>query len=452
MSKTILIYITATLRDEYNELFEDIQEEDTIIPLFIYNSNYVEKMSEMRREFIYQAVEDFKSSLFKHYNITLHTQFGNPIKILQNYLNNYQFDEIRTEFQYSSNEIDINTFLSEYSQKYSIFYKEINTQTILNLEELPFKSIQHIPNTYTVFRKIVEKHNCYNINLPFIQIPKICSNQSHTSYAPSVSRKELKLPQERISLRYTPSRSTALEHLHNYIWKYEQITTYKQTRNKMLGENFSTKFSLYLSFGILSVKEILHEINKFEKEVKSNSSTYWVKFELLWREYCKWVSLKYKNKVFTKRGIMNREIFSQFNQTFYDAFISGQTGYSLVDAGVRELIETGYMSNRARQNVASFFVKNLHLPWLLGAEFFEQHLLDYDPCSNYLNWQYIAGCGTDSREFRYFNIYKQTSDYDKNKEYISHWVPEWNSPSYPREIIDFYKSIEIAKKEQEKKN
>ncbi|MCH8519793.1 MAG: DASH family cryptochrome [Nanoarchaeota archaeon] len=449
MNKKILILITATLRDEYNELFLNLNEDDIVFPLFIYNNNYISKMSPIRKEFIFQGVENFKRNLQKKYNLYLHTQLGEPQTILEKYLNDYKFDEIRTEFQYSSDELDINSFLHDYCNNSSISYKQYNTQTIFNIQQLPFSSVKEIPNTYTTFRKIVEKHNCYDVKISSISIPTFTFNPIDCNF---VSRINLGLEEEKITLRYTPSRKIALQHLYEYIWKEQNILTYKETQNEMLGEHFSTKFSVYLNFGILSVQEILFEINRFEKEVKSNSSTYWVKFELLLREYCKWISLKFKNKVFSTTGITNSKIYSNFNQEYYDSFILGNTGYPLVDAGVRELIQTGYMSNRARQNVASFFIKNLHLPWILGAEFFEKHLLDYDPCSNYLNWQYIAGCGTDSREFRYFNIYKQTNDYDKDKNYISNWVPELNSSSYTKEIVDFYTSINIAKKEQEKLN
>lgn len=464
MGKQILVYITATLRDEYNELFEHINEDDTIIPLFIYNQEYISKMSEMRKEFLYQAVQNFKQSLKEKYNLPLYEEFSNNIsQTLQDYITTHLIDEVRVEYQFSYNEVIINEKLESYCEEHSITYKEYETLQFIELKNLPFKDIQQIPNQYTKFRKIVESHNCYcSFTLPSKPLinfiyknnnnDKSDNNGNNTSKPNSISKEQLGITTQQISLRYIPSRRIALNYLNKYIFKKQHILTYKETRNQMLGESFSTKFSIYLALGILSPKEILESINLFEKDVKSNSSTYWVKFELLWREYCKWVSVKFGNKVFLKTGIMQTPIYENDNEEYYNTFIEGKTGYPLVDAGVRELIQTGYMSNRARQNVASFFIKNLHLPWLLGAEFFEKYLLDYDPCSNYLNWQYIAGCGTDTREFRYFNIYKQTNDYDKDKRYILHWIPELDSSSYQKEVVDFYKSIEVAKKEQEKIN
>ncbi|MFT4244269.1 MAG: DASH family cryptochrome [Candidatus Woesearchaeota archaeon] len=454
MGKNILIYITATLRGEYNELFEDISKDDTIIPLFIYNQDYISNMSEMRKEFLYQAVQDFKQSLQEKYNLPLYEELSNNIaQTLQDYVKIHSIDEVRVEYQFSYNEIIINEKLQSYCKEHSIRYKEYETLQFIELKNLPFKDIQQIPNQYTKFRKIVESHNCYSsFTLPSKLPIRFVYKHQPLNPPLSITRKQVKINSSNIKLRYTPSRRVALEHLNEYIFEKQHILTYKETRNQMLGESYSTKFSPYLALGILSPKEILESINSFEENVTSNSSTYWIKFELLWREYCKWISVKFKNKVFAKTGIMQTPIYEQFNEKFYNAFTKGKTGYPLVDAGVRELIQTGFMSNRARQNVASFFVKNLHLPWLLGAEFFEKYLLDYEPCSNYLNWQYIAGCGTDTKEFRYFNIYKQTNDYDKDRKYVSYWVYELDSSSYQEEIVDFYKSIQIAKKEQERVN
>jgi deoxyribodipyrimidine photo-lyase len=114
----------------------------------------------------------------------------------------------------------------------------------------------------------------------------------------------------------------------------------------------------------------------------------------------------------------------QTNEALIESWIQGHTGYPLVDAAMRELLATGYMSNRARQNVASFFVHYLKQDWRIGADYFASTLLDYDPSSNYLNWQYVAGVGNDPRDHRIFNVHKQGRDYDPQAAYVYHWVPE----------------------------
>ncbi|MEL7313906.1 MAG: FAD-binding domain-containing protein, partial [Cyanobacteria bacterium J06559_3] len=155
----------------------------------------------------------------------------------------------------------------------------------------------------------------------------------------------------------------------------------------------------------------------------------------------------------------------------FDAWRDGMTGYPLVDANMRELAATGFMSNRGRQNVASFLTKNLGIDWRMGAEWFESLLVDYDVCSNWGNWNYTTGVGNDSRGFRYFNIPKQSKDYDPQGQYVKHWLPELedipagkvHSPwtlqpveqkrfnvrvgvDYPNPIVDLQKSVKANEK------
>jgi deoxyribodipyrimidine photo-lyase len=155
----------------------------------------------------------------------------------------------------------------------------------------------------------------------------------------------------------------------------------------------------------------------------------------------------------------------------FNLWRESKTGYPLIDASMRELLKTGFMSNRGRQNVASFLTKNLGINWQMGAEWFEYLLIDYDVCSNWGNWNYTAGVGNDAREFRYFNTTKQSKDYDPKGNYLRYWLPELASipgdlihepwkltkaeqkkyncsmgSDYPHRVVDFLKSIEHNKK------
>lgn len=118
-------------------------------------------------------------------------------------------------------------------------------------------------------------------------------------------------------------------------------------------------------------------------------------------------------------------------QTYQDAILEAKTGYPLVDANLKELFQTGWMSNRGRQNVASFMAKILQLDWRFGAALFEHFLIDYDVSSNYGNWQYISGVGVDPREDRIFNVTLQAKKYDEKGEYIKHWLPNLASLPVP---------------------
>ena len=153
----------------------------------------------------------------------------------------------------------------------------------------------------------------------------------------------------------------------------------------------------------------MHEVELYEAERVKNDSTYWLKFELLWRDFFIFMSAKHGSHLFRSGGLQDKPIEWIDDRILFEAWCEGKTGYPLVDANMRELRETGYMSNRGRQNVASFLTKNLGLDWRLGAEWFESQLIDHDPSLNYGNWNYAAGIGNDTREFRWFNINKQAS-------------------------------------------
>jgi len=216
----------------------------------------------------------------------------------------------------------------------------------------------------------------------------------------------------------------ALQRLHDYLWGTNAITTYKNTRNGLVGTEYSTKFSAWLSIGNLSPRTIFSEVKKFEAKRTANKSTYWVIFELLWRDYFRYVCLKYGKAVFEAGGLRGLQHKWKKDLNLFKKWKNGTTGVPFVDANMRELLKTGWMSNRGRQNVASFLVKDLKLDWRMGAEWFESMLIDHDVCSNYGNWNYAAGIGNDPRENRKFNVIKQGLDYDPNGEFVKLWVPE----------------------------
>jgi deoxyribodipyrimidine photo-lyase len=147
-------------------------------------------------------------------------------------------------------------------------------------------------------------------------------------------------------------------------------------------------------------------------------------FELLWRDYFRFIAAKHGDRLFYPSGLRRLAVPWRLDWAEFDRWRQGLTGFPLVDANLRELATTGFMSNRGRQNVASFLTKNLGLDWRLGAEWFESCLMDYDVCSNYGNWAYTAGVGNDGRRFRYFNILKQAQDYDPQGTYVKLWLPE----------------------------
>ena len=191
-----------------------------------------------------------------------------------------------------------------------------------------------------------------------------------------------------------------------------------------MGENFSTRFSPYLSSGALCVKYLYNQVKKFEAQHGSNKSTYWIIFELLWREYFYWHYQKHQSLYFSENGLRGAKNFSPVKDYDLDQLVH-ICDIPFFLAALNEIQETGFLSNRVRQIFASIWINDLELSWRSGALFFEKYLIDYDVFSNYGNWMYLAGVGVDPRGKRYFNVEKQLNTYDPNNLYIKKWVTEY---------------------------
>ncbi|KFA49716.1 hypothetical protein S40293_01444 [Stachybotrys chartarum IBT 40293] len=242
----------------------------------------------------------------------------------------------------------------------------------------------------------------------------------------------------------------------SYLIKSGAMSRYKDTRNGLVGLDYSTKLSAYLALGCLTSRYIHTEMVKLEDGTEpafegaegygkgENKGTTAVRFELLWRDYMRLCTMKFGPNLFKLEGFRQEDNYSKVWKTadakkaspkqepstediakILQRFFNGTTGLGLIDASQRELFLTGYTSNRARQNVASFFAKHLEIDWRYGAEWYEFLLVDYDVSSNWANWQYVSGVGNDPRgSSRVFNPVKQAFDYDTDGTYVRGWVPE----------------------------
>ena len=212
-----------------------------------------------------------------------------------------------------------------------------------------------------------------------------------------------------------------MERLDSYFWQSDAIQTYKETRNGLIGTNYSSKLSPWLALGCISSRTIYHELKRYEESRTKNQSTYWLFFELLWRDYFKYVSLKHGNAIFYPWGIQNISKSWKKDKDVFRTWVDGKTQSDFVNANMLELKHTGWMSNRGRQNVASYLTKTLGIDWRWGAAYFESMLIDYDVHSNYGNWMYVAGVGNDPRD-RIFNVERQAAYYDPNEEFQDLWL------------------------------
>lgn len=285
-----------------------------------------------------------------------------------------------------------------------IAHQGFHTYTLFSPEEALSAVLEP---TFTPFRKRIEAHR----------------GAKTFALGPSKPPEISPSPMGAFTLPARPTEADAWTRLHEYIRPHGPATQYKTQRNGMLRWNDSTKFSLYLSLGLLSPQRIWNACLELEKQLGGSEEVYWIRFELLWREYFQWVAYTEGTRLFRPGGLKE----SGPSRISGDArrlnqWITGRTGDALVDAGMRELAATGYTSNRARQNLASYWIHTLQQPWRIGAAYFESQLLDYDPAANWGNWAYLAQCGNDPRPIRQFNTLKQAETYDPDGSYRRKWA------------------------------
>lgn len=333
--------------------------------------------------------------------------------------------------------------------------------SLLRVEDLPF-SVDALPDVFTTFRLAVERAqllpravvlrpNCLPASPP---MPKNgLSNRAlmimdaaqfaRSMPEPTSPTLTSQLDQRSITTdtplsafpyhlpAFQGGEGPALAHAARY-FASTLPQSYKQTRNHIIGVDYSTKFSPWLAQGAISAPMIMNLLRQHEAEFGANDSTYWIGFELLWRDYFQFLHLKYGNQLYRACGLAGASSTAltanaanaakpTHDMDRFAAWCTGQTKHAFVNAAMIELATTGYLSNRMRQIVASYLIYDLACDWRAGAAWFEAQLLDYDVYSNQGNWLYIAGRGTDPRQGRRFDPDKQQHQYDPDGRYQQRW-------------------------------
>ncbi|HWU35481.1 MAG TPA: DASH family cryptochrome [Methylovorus sp.] len=308
--------------------------------------------------------------------------------------------------------------------------------------DLPFEP-RAVPDTFTTFRQALERAHVQAAQPlpPVVSLPALppdallnlvkpnsfsAEHRIKTNAGDSAPASPAYFSDARAAFptgpgRFTGGERSALQHLARYCQR-GLPHTYKTTRNGLMGVDYSSKWSPWLATGALSARQAWASIQAFEAEHGANESTYWLWFELLWRDHFRWLHFKHGRKLYRAGGLGNAPAPSHYAENFA-RWCRGETGQPFIDAGMHELAATGYLSNRLRQNVASYLVHDLGCDWGAGAAWFEAQLLDYDVYSNQGNWLYLSGRGTDPRQGRRFNPDKQAQDYDADGRYRALWGP-----------------------------
>jgi deoxyribodipyrimidine photo-lyase len=427
--KTAIVWFKTDLRLFDNEtLVKAIAQSEQIVPIYCFDDSHFEttrygfkKTGSFRTQFLLESLQNLHQNL-RDLGSGLIILKGKPEIEIPKIVQEYKAQKVFSKREVAYEEKQTEKLVQDELFKLRCELETISTSTLYHAEDLPF-SIKNIPDVFTNFRKKTEKdaiiRNAFkkphSINSPYIPELKL----------PTLLALDLAYTQidSRAAIQLRGGETEAINRLKYYFYDTQCLSNYKETRNGMIGENYSSKFSAWLALGCISPRFIYHEIKKYELQFGSNESTYWLVFELLWRDFFRFMFKKHQTKFFLYTGIKTDKVNSKsLNEKLLSQWINGTTDSDFINANMLELKQTGFMSNRGRQNVASFFCNELNMDWRLGAAYFESQLIDYDVCSNWGNWAYLAGVGNDPRGHRYFNIEKQAIDYDKNKEFRNLWL------------------------------
>ena len=408
-----------------------------------------------RRRFLKESLDNLRQ-LLEADGYKLVELWGFPEQIIPEITQIEKFNSLYFSLECAPGERAIESELKQKSHALGFEIKAQWSQFLFDPENL-IAELLNIPQTFTDFRKKIEKEKYETF------IPEEMSSDSQLRAKPTSLLKthgldlselnkflgtttsglnfewwnpssEEQNTLERIKKDSAPTEKFRLirggctageRRIEDYFFGSKAVSNYFETRNGLLNSLDSTLFSSWLAQGCISPRSVYRRLKDYEKMHGSNKSTYWVFFELLWREFFKLHLLNAGESFFIPHGlyrvVQENEYSESHTRDKIELILNCSTGQPFVDANMRELIQTGYMSNRGRQNVASYMIYELNIPWVLGASMFESFLIDYDVASNWGNWSYIAGVSFDPRGGRNFNVEKQQRDYDPDGSYVAAW-------------------------------
>ncbi len=433
MTPPVLLWLRQDLRvHDHEPLHRAAAAGGAVIPVFCLDpiqlgTTHVggfPKTGAHRLRFLLESLHDLRAS-YRRLGADLVVRQGRPEDVLPELVRQTGAQVVRFHEEAASDELAVEDAVAEALAPLGAALKGSWGHTLLHPDDLPF-DLDDLPEVFTQFRVQAEKRTQPRATFPAPRSLPPLPAGLEVGEIPTLGMLGVAQPpaDARQLIAFPGGETAGLARLEHYLFAADRLRVYKETRNGLLEPDDSSKFSPWLAMGCLSPRTVAEAVGRYERQRVKNDSTYWLIFELLWRDYFRFILAKHGDRLFKAGGLIGARIAWKRDDAAFEAWRTGRTGYPLVDAAMRELLVTGFTSNRARQNVASFLTKNLGVDWRLGAAWFESQLVDYDVASNWGNWAYAAGVGNDARGFRFFNLQKQADDYDPTGAFARHWLPE----------------------------
>ncbi len=394
-------------------LFKALTQSKIVNPIFIFDENITKKLdtNDHRLAFIKSQLNNLDKELIK-FNSSLNIYYGSPIKIFEKIINENSIDAVFWNKDYEPYAIKRDKEIEKLLKSNNIKSFNFKDQVIFEEREV----VKNDGSPYVVYtpysKKWIEKFSNKDVK----------HFKSETFLSKIKRLKKLNTNTKTFDINESNIKPPKVNFNNDIINNYERDRNTPETDG-------TSKLGLHLRFGTKSIRSLVKKSNLSENKTFLK--------ELIWREFFMQILWHFPETTTQCFKSKYEKIKWRNNMDEFNAWCEGKTGYPIVDAGMRELNETGFMHNRVRMITASFLCKHLLIDWRIGEKYFASKLFDYEQSSNIGNWQWVAGCGVDaSPYFRIFNPYEQQKKFDKEKVYIKKWISEYETNKYPQEIVN----------------
>lgn len=401
--------------DDNIGFYEALKSNHPVLPIFIFDSTILNDLpkDDARVTFIFETLQKMRDTLQKEHHSSIAMYHGKPLDIFKQLIEKYNIKTVFTNHDYEpyakARDAEIEALLS----KHEIAFRTFKDQVIFEKNEV-VKSNGDPYVVYTPYMKTWKAH-FKNHDLKIYYTNEYLDNVVKHSRLPNLGLSDMGFTtsnQKIVDYKVTPTL----------------IQEYEDKRN-LPAKDATSRLGPHLRFGTVSIRKMM------KKAVAEKNETFWQ--ELIWREFFMQILWHFPNTKDEAFKAKYDRIEWRNNEEEFKKWCEGNTGYPLVDAGMRQLNETGFMHNRVRMLVGSFLCKHLLIDWRWGEAYFAEKLHDYEMASNIGNWQWVAGSGVDAAPyFRIFNPTTQIDKFDKNKAYIKNWVKEYGTDKYPEKMVD----------------
>lgn len=401
--------------DDNVGFFNALKSDLPVLPIFIFDKNILEQLPEddARVNFIFDTLQTIRNTLQSEHNSSLAIYYDTPEDAFKTIMEQFTIDTVFTNRDYEPYATKRDKNIKQLLDKNNISFKTYKDQVIFEKDEVVKKDGKPYV-VYTPYMRLW-KETFKSHDLIIYYTNSHLDNLIEHTRLPNLTLSDIGF-------------KSASQNIEDYNVTPTLIQEYEDKRN-FPAKDATSKLGPHLRFGTVSVRKMV------KKAIAEDNEIFWQ--ELIWREFFMQILWHFPDTHKDAFKAKYDRIEWRNNETEFKAWCKGETGYPLVDAGMRQLNKTGFMHNRVRMLVGSFLCKHLLIDWRWGEAYFAEKLHDYDMSSNVGNWQWVAGSGVDaSPYFRIFNPTTQIDKFDKQHEYIKQWVPDYQELTYPKPIVD----------------